>query len=89
MSDTKQAIAALNLELVRREQQADYSFCTEEDWVLGFLEGKKSADYQVQLFGELLENLIGIATQRGERHSASYARYLLKRIGYVDKKRTK
>ncbi len=57
------------------------SFGAEEDYLLGFMEGQRNAEFQRKLFKEALDGLIQVAVARQEYHSLAYARYLLKRMG--------
>ncbi len=67
--------------------QKSKGITSEDDYVAGFIEGQKNAEFQRKLFAESLEGLINIAASRGEFNSLAYARYLLKRLGYDIAKR--
>lgn len=71
----------LNIEMLLRGNKADTSFGPEDDYVMGFLEGQKNAEFQRKLFKEALEGLLSIAASRGELNSVAYTRYLIKRLG--------
>lgn len=78
----KKAAAAVNNEMLLRELKGVDSLGPEDDYVLGFLEGQRNAEFQRYIFATAIEGLIQIAISRNEPHSLSHARYILRNLGY-------
>lgn len=77
----KRAAGSLNTEMILRKFKVEDSLGPEDDYMMGFLEGQRAAEFQRRLFIESLESLISIAFSWKEFHSGAHARYLLKRLG--------
>lgn len=87
MSDKLSKVAGpLQTEMLLRKFKSEDSLGPEDDYVLGFLEGQRNAEFQRKLFYESLQGITQIAASRGELNSLAYTRYLIKRLGYDTKK---
>jgi len=78
---TQNAAGSLNTEMILRKAKFEDSLGPEDDYMMGFLAGQQSAEFQRRVFIDALEGLINIAFSWKEFHSGAHARYILKRLG--------
>lgn len=80
------AVGNMNMQMILRRNKLEEGFGPEDDYIMGFMEGQKNAEFQRKILAEYLCGLINIAVTRNETHSLAYARYILRRIGHDNKK---